>query len=136
MRKTLLSFAVGAVLAIAGNLVLAQSDTNAPPPPGSWHGPRNPAEQAEHLAKRLGLTSAQQAQVQTILTNQQTEMQALNQNQSITHQQWLAQMKSVHEATESKIEALLNDTQKQEYQQMREHMRHGPPPPDAPPPQD
>ena len=137
MRRILFSLALGGALAIAANLAHAQTDTAPPPPPGGrWHQPPDPAEQAAHLAKRLGLSTEQQTQVQAILTNQQTEMKALDQNQAITHQQWLAQTKSLHEATQSKIEGLLNDTQKQQFQQMMAHMHHGPPPSgmDGPPP--
>jgi hypothetical protein len=139
MRKLLCGIALGTFLALGMNLALAQSgDTTPPPPPpgGGHHGPMNPAAQAAHLAKRLNLSSEQQSQVQTILTSAQTEHQALEQNQTITHQQFITQSKALHQQTEAKIEALLNDTQKAEFTQMKEHMRGGPRPngEGAPPP--
>jgi Spy/CpxP family protein refolding chaperone len=141
MRKYLCGLALGAMLALTANLALAQTDTSAPPPPGGgWHrGPMNPTAMAAHLAKRLNLSAEQQSQVAALLTSAQTQHEALEQNQSITHQQFMAQTKALHEQTESKIEALLTDTQKQEYEQMKAQRRHGPPPPPdgeaAPPPQ-
>src|SRR5271168_3311260 len=131
MRKFLCGIALGSMLALTANFASAQtSDTAPPPPPGHWgHGPMDPAAQAAHMAKHLNLTSQQQSQVQTILTNQQAAFKALNENQTITHQQWLAQTKALHEQTKTQIEALLTDAQKQA---MTEHMHgdhEGPPPP-------
>jgi hypothetical protein len=139
MRKLLCGIALGAFLALTVNLALAQTADSTPPPPprGEWgHGPRgpmDPASQAAHMAKHLNLTAEQQTQVQTILTNQQAQMKALNENQTITHQQWLAQTKALHEQTHTQIGALLTDAQKAQLAQHRgpEAMgdRQGPPPP-------
>jgi len=121
--------ALGAILALTGNLALAQSGEAAPPPPpgGHWgHGPGDPANMAAHLAKRLSLSAEQQTQVQAILTNQEAERKSLETNQTITHQQFLAQTRTLHEETESKIEALLNDTQKQQFAEMKAHRGPGP----------
>ncbi len=129
MRKLLCGIALGALLALTANLASAQSsEAAAPPPPGGgWHhGPMNPAMQAAHLAKRLGLTSEQQTQVEALLTTADNEHKALEANTSITHQQFLAQSKALHEQTETKIEALLNDQQKAEFAQMKAR-RPGPP---------
>jgi protein CpxP len=139
MRKLLCGVALGAFLAITANLASAQSSetTPPPPPPGGWHhGPMNPAMQAAHLAKRLGLNSEQHTQVEAVLTSEQNEHKALEANTSITHQQFMTQSKALHEQTQTKIEALLTDTQKQEFAQMKAH-RPGPPPAegDAAPPQ-
>ncbi len=137
-RKTLCGLALGACLALAGNLVTAQSSDSAPPPPpgrGMGHGPMDPAAMAAHMAKRLSLSSEQESQVAALLTTQQAEHKSLEQNQTITHQQFMAQSKALHEQTESKIEALLNDTQKAQFEQMKSHMGHGPGPQgEVPPP--
>jgi hypothetical protein len=136
MRKLLGGIAMGAFLALAVNLATAQSADSAPPPPrGEWghgpHGPMDPAAQAAHMAKRLGLTAEQQTQVENILTNEQAQLKALNSNQTITHQQWLAQTKALHEQSRTQISALLTDTQKAQLAQHRGPMsdREGPPPP-------
>ena len=60
----------------------------------------DPAAQAAHMAKRLSLSREQQTQVQNILTNEQAQMKALNANETITHQQWLAQTKALHQQTQ------------------------------------
>jgi len=138
MRKLLCSIFLGTLLAVTVNLASAQTADSAPPPPrGDWgHGPRgpmDPAAMAEHMAKRLSLTSEQQSQVQSILTNEQAQMKALNENTTITHQQWLAQTKALHQQTHTQINGLLTDAQKAQLAQHRgpgalgDH--EGPPPP-------
>src|SRR5271155_867294 len=136
MRKLLCGIALGTALALTANFASAQTSDTAPPPPrGYWgHGPMDPAAQAAHMAKRLNLTTEQQTQVQTILTNQQAAFKALNENQTITHQQWLAQTKALHQQTRTQIGALLTDTQKAQMLQRRGGPevtgdREGPPPP-------
>ncbi len=139
MRKLLCGIVMGAFLALAVNLATAQTadSTPPPPPPGEWghgfHGGMDPAAQAAHMAKHLNLSAEQQTQVQSILTNQQAQMKALNENQTITHQQWLAQTKALHQQTHTQISALLTDAQKAQLAQHRgpgamgDH--EGPPPP-------
>jgi hypothetical protein len=139
MRKVLCGIVLGTFLALTVNLVSAQTADSAPPPPprGEWghgpHGPIDPAAQAAHMAKRLSLTSEQQTQVQNILTNEQAQMKALNTNETITHQQWLAQTKALRQQGRTQITALLTDSQKAELAQRRgpgamgDH--EGPPPP-------
>lgn len=96
----------------------------------------DPAAQAAHMAKRLSLSPQQQTQVQSILTGEQAQMKALNENQTITHQQWLVQTKALHQQTRTEIAGLLTDTQKAT---MAEHRgpgpmgdREGAPPPPPP----
>jgi hypothetical protein len=72
--------------------------------------------------------------VQNILTNEQAQMKALNTNQTITHQQWLAQTKALHQQSRTQISGLLTDTQKAQMMQRRGGPgamgdREGPPPP-------
>lgn len=125
MRKIFCSIALGAFMALAGNHIWAQTaDSAAPPPPDGWrHGPPDPATETARMAKRLSLTAEQQTQVQAILTNHQAQMKALNDSQTITHQQWITQSKALREQTRTQIEALLTDTQKQT---MAQHMHRGP----------
>jgi len=84
-----------------------------------------------------------------ILQDQQTQMEAMRNNTSLTQQQRHEQMRTLMQGTNQKLEAVMNDSQKQQYeqslQQRREHMQNhmgqgsGAPPPDAgappPPPQ-
>jgi protein CpxP len=140
MGKLLYGIALGAVLILTANMASAQAGDTAASPPSpeggmGRGGPMNPAAETAHLTKLLDLTSEQQTQVLTLLTAQQAERRTLEENQTITHQQFLTQTKTLHERTQAKIQTLLTDTQKEKFQQMLAHMHHGPPPADgeAPP---
>ena len=76
-----------------------------------------PDEQVARMTKRYNLSADQQAQIKPILANQQQQMQALRQDSSLSREDKMAKMKSIHEDSSSKIQALLNDSQKQKFAQ-------------------
>lgn len=126
MRKTLCTLALTGLLSL-GMTAFAQDQStpsNTPPP---MHGPRrqmmNPDKQLEHLTKTLDLTSDQQNQIKPILESQQQQMMQLHQDTSLSRDDKMAKAKSLHEDTTSKIEAVLNDQQKQKYEAMQQKMQ-------------
>ena len=88
----------------------------------------DPAKQAAHLGKQLGLSSDQVAQITPILADRQQQMENLRADASLSRRDRRAKAKSILQDSKSKIEALLNDTQKQQYEQMladrRAHRNH------------
>jgi protein CpxP len=108
---------------------------NGPPPDASaqqgggrmGRGPMNPDEQVARMTKRYNLTPDQQTQIKPILANQQQQMMALRQDSSMSRDDKMAKMKSIREDSSTKIQAVLNDTQKQQYaadqQKMQERMQ-------------
>src|SRR5580698_245690 len=99
-------------LGIAGSAAIAQ---DAPPPQqggGMGHRGMDPDAQLKHMTKALDLTSDQQAQIKPILESQHQQMQTLREDQSVPRADRMAKMKAMHEDSNSKIEAVLNDTQK------------------------
>ena len=131
MRKTLCTLALTGLLSLAGSAALAQDNTTATPPQqgqGQWgHGPRgmNPEAQLQHLTKHLDLTADQQAQIKPILESRDQQAKQLWQDQSLApagsaH----AKMKAIQEDSKAKIEAVLNDTQKQKYEAMQARCRN------------
>jgi periplasmic protein CpxP/Spy len=138
MRSTFMTIALGGMLAIgATSAVYAQDTTSQPQQPqaqqGQWgghgRGMMDPDRQLEHLTRQLNLTADQQSQIKPILVDRQQKMQALWQNQSLSREDRRTQMQAIHQDSESRITAVLNDQQKQKYQAMQEHMReHGPGP--------
>lgn len=133
-----------------GSMARAQ---DAPPPDGGGgrgmgrggHG-MDPAARLEHMTKRYKLSADQQTQLKPILADEQQQMQALRSDSSVSREDRFAKMKGIHEQSSAKIEAVLNDTQKAEFEKdqtrMQERMRHpsggegaggdGPPPPPPP----
>ena len=136
---------VAALLAVSCFAVRAQNDGPPPgdPPSGQMRG-RGPNidRQLQMLTERLSLTSDQQAQVKTILTDQRQKMEELRKSSSASDASGQAapprreQMEAIRNDTDSKITALLNDDQKTRYaamqQQRKERMERrggdGPPP--------
>lgn len=143
MRNQLCTFALTGLLTLGlgTGAVLAQ-DNSAPPQNEGWHGHRgggDPAAQLQHMTKALDLSADQQSQIKPILDARQQQMQQLWQDQSISREDRRAKMQSIQQDTSSKIEAVLNDTQKQKYEAMQErrmeHRHGGAPSQESAPPQ-
>jgi Spy/CpxP family protein refolding chaperone len=120
-------------LGMAGSVAIAQDQPGPPPQEGGGgHRGMDPDAQLKHMTKALDLTADQQAQIKPILDSQHQQMMALRDDQSLSREDRMAKMKSIHEDSHTKIEAVLNDTQKQKFEEMQEHMRNrgsgGPPP--------
>jgi hypothetical protein len=102
----------------------------------------DPDHQLRHMTKELDLSADQQAQIKPVLESRQEQMQQIRQDQSLSQQDRRQKMMDIQQDTSSKIEAALNDTQKQKYEAMQAKMRNrrmhrggmggdNPPPPDS-----
>jgi len=100
-----------------------------------------PDEQLARMTKHYNLSADQQTQIKPILANQQQQMMALRQDSSLSREDRMAKMKGIREDSSTKIQAILNDTQKKQYaedqQKMQERMqqREGGGPAGGPPAQ-
>jgi periplasmic protein CpxP/Spy len=133
MRNPVIAIALGGLLAIgASSAIYAQDNTGQAPQQtqeGPGHRGMDPARQLEHLTKALSLSSDQQTQIRPILQDRDQKMQALWQNQSISREDRHTQAEAIRQSSDTQIQAVLNDQQKQKYQemqqQMQEHRRGG-----------
>ena len=96
----------------------ANSAQAAPSRPGNQHRNFDPSQFAAHLGKRLGLSSDQVAQITPILTARQQQMQTLRADTSLSVQDRHTKAHAIMQDTNSKIEAVLTDPQKQQFEQM------------------
>ena len=152
MKKLLSSLiqsgALATGLVCCGTHVLAQEpgfppETSAPPPqPGpAWNhrGMMDPAQQLAEMTRRYNLSTDQQNQVKPILMDQQRRMRLLRLDSSLSHDERKAKMLSILSDFNSKIEAILNDDQKkqfeQDHQSMQQRGQGGGPGGGGPPPQ-
>jgi protein CpxP len=87
------------------------------------HKAPDPQRQAKHMAKKFGLTADQQAKIEPILADRDQQVQILRANTSLAPNDRKAQLRSVVKDSDSKIEAFLNDNQKQQYEQLKQN-RH------------
>jgi len=80
------------------------------------HAP--PAVQSQWLTRKLNLSQEQTAQIAPILTEQRQQMQALRADTSLGAQDRQAKAKAIRQDAKERIEALLNDSQKQQFEQI------------------
>jgi protein CpxP len=132
MQNKLCTLALAGLLMAAGGAAIAQENAAPVPQQGQGYGHRgmmSPEEQLNHLTKALSLSSDQQAQIKPILDNAHQQAMQLHQDQSLAQQDRFTKMQALHQDTNTKIEAVLNDTQKQKFEEMQakrqEHMRGG-----------
>jgi Spy/CpxP family protein refolding chaperone len=121
---------LGALL--SAGLVLAQAPTtnqapsaNAPQAAPAQQGHRNfdPNQQAAHMSKRLGLSDDQVAQIKPILADRFQQMQTLRADTSLSEQDRHAKFRALMQDSNTKIESVLNDTQKQQFEKMQAERR-------------
>jgi hypothetical protein len=104
----------------------------------------DPAQQLQGMTKRYNLSTDQQTQLKPVLESQQQQMQALRGDSSLSREDRMGKMQSIRADTKTRIEAILNDDQKKQFeadqQQMQERMQQrmqggGGPGGGGPPPQ-
>ncbi len=129
MKKLIGTFALSALLAVAGNAVAqdqpAASGSGSDNSAQHQHAQRqvDPQQQVEHMAKKLNLTADQKSQLLPILTARRDQMEGLRSDSSLSREDRHAKMQSIRTDSESKIRAVLTDNQKQTYDQMQQQMR-------------
>jgi hypothetical protein len=115
-------------LTLCSAAAFAQQDNAAPDPqqqgPGRMgRGAMNPDEQIARMTKRYNLSADQQTQIKPILANQQQQMMALRGDSSLSREDKMAKMKGIRDDSSTKIQAILNDSQKQQYAQDQQKMQ-------------
>jgi hypothetical protein len=134
MRNKLFNLALGGALALSISSAAIAQDSATPAPtqspeqgtaqgqPGRGPMRMDPDRQLEHMTRALGLSADQQNQIKPLLVERQQKMEALFQDQSAAGQNRHAKMQSIRQDAQSKIEAVLNDQQKQKFEAMQERM--------------
>jgi Spy/CpxP family protein refolding chaperone len=131
VKSSLLILALG-----VGSATFAQApdQTQQTAPPAMHHHQPNPAREARMLAKKLGLTADQTAQITPILADRQQRMQALMSNTSLDPKSMHQQRRAIRMDTQQKLNAVLTPAQQQQLAALRAAHRHaGKQPTSAPP---
>ena len=127
MRTFFSSVALGSLLAVglSGNALLAQ-DQSAPPAASApapaqrpAHVP-NPRHQVKKMAKALALTPDQVSKIEPILADRDQQVQGLRSDTTLAPNDRKAKMHGIRQDGDTRIEAILNDTQKQQYEQIKQ----------------
>ena len=89
------------------------------------HAP-NPDRMATHLQKKLNLSEDQVNQIKPVLQDRAQQLSALRSDTTLSQQDRRTKARDIIKDSNTKIEAVLNDTQKQQFEQMRQqrHAHH------------
>lgn len=134
MRRVTMAMALLGILALCAHPAVSAQYNDSQQGNGGqqqgWHGHghnrMDPDAELQRMTERLGLTASQQKQIRPILVDRQKQMQALFQDDSLSREDRRSQMMTLRQDSNSKIENLLTDEQKQNFEAMQErHGRHG-----------
>jgi periplasmic protein CpxP/Spy len=108
-----------AVPALAQSAAPDQSAPNAQQQ--QWHGrgDMDPAKHTEMLTKKLNLTPDQQTKVQEIFKSEQSQMESMHGDSSVSRDQRHAKMMEIHKASGDQVRALLDPTQQKKWDEMQ-----------------
>lgn len=133
-KHFLLACGLAGIVAFAGPAMLAQQPDNdqqaAPGAMGHEHGGRHfdPEKRTEMLSKQLKLSSDQKGKVLDILKTEQSQMQGLHSDSSMSQQDRRAKMMDIHKASNDQLRELLNPDQQKKFDEIQskhEHWQHG-----------
>ena len=123
LRNKFLSLAISAVLGIGVAVAPLAAQDAAQGNETHQRRQPDPKKQVERLSKRLNLSDDQKTQLLPILTDRQQQMQSIRQDTSLSQQDRREKVRSVMQDSNTKITALLNNDQKQKYEEMQKQMR-------------
>lgn len=86
---------------------------------GPGHGPMDPSKHAAMLGKRLNLSPDQQSKVEEIFKSEQSQMQSLHADSSVSQEDRHSKMMEIHKSSNDQIRALLNDDQQKKWDEMQ-----------------
>ncbi|OOG49859.1 hypothetical protein [Rhodanobacter sp. C01] len=122
LRLALLGFAISVACT---NAVTAQpfqnssASTDAATTKPSHQAP-DPQRQITRLSRKLQLTPAQAAKIEPILQSRQQQMQQLRADNTLAPRDRRTKMRSIMQDSDTQLQAVLSDSQKQQYQQMQQ----------------
>lgn len=96
-----------------------QQSAPAGGPPEHGHRQFDPARRTEMLTKQLKLTSDQQAKVLDILKSQQSQMESLRSDSSVSQEDRRLKMMEIHKASDDQIRGLLDPDQQKKWEAMQ-----------------
>jgi protein CpxP len=96
-----------------------QSAPNAQQQQWHGHGEMDPAKHTEMLTKKLNLTPDQQTKVQEIFKSEQSQMESMHGDSSMSRDQRHTKMMEVHKTSADQVRALLDPTQQKKWDEMQ-----------------
>ncbi len=125
MKKSLICALLTLALTCCGTALYAQQDTMSQgAPQASEHRMPSADQRLQRMTKMLNLTPDQQAKIKPILDNEQTQMQGLHQDSSLSRDDRMSKAQSIRQGSNTEIQQILTPDQQQKWTQMQQE-RHG-----------
>ncbi|WP_058185786.1 hypothetical protein [Terracidiphilus gabretensis] len=86
---------------------------------GGMHRDADPTKEAKRLGKELGLNKTQVTQILPILEDRANQMQTLRTDASVAPADRRTKAKGIMDDSRAKLEAVMTDQQKQQFEQMQ-----------------
>ncbi|HUO14223.1 MAG TPA: hypothetical protein VMX38_04485 [Verrucomicrobiae bacterium] len=135
LKRTLLGMVLLGLLGMIPFIAVGQDNGNAnandqqSAPSGPEHRGRHfdPQKRTEMLTKQLKLTSDQQPKVLEVLKSEQSQMESLRSDSSLSQDDRRSKMMDIHKTSNDQIRALLDPDQQKKWDEMQsrhEQWRH------------
>jgi len=100
---------------------VAQDNPPSQGPSEHWggHGRPDPAKRTEMLTKQLSLTSDQQPKVLDLMKSEQSQMEKVRSDSSLSQDDRRAKMTDIRKSTDDQVRALLNPDQQKKFDEMQ-----------------
>ncbi len=79
----------------------------------------DPAQRTEKLSRKLKLTADQQTKVQEIFKSEQSQMQSVHSDSTLSRDQRRSKMMDIHKTSTDQVRALLDATQQKKWDKMQ-----------------
>jgi protein CpxP len=129
LKRCLLTLTLCGLTVAASSATFSQDNSSNPPSAQAGeaehgHGHHfDPEKRTEMLTKHLKLTSDQQPKVLEILKSEQSQMQGLRADSSLSREDRRSKMMDIHKTSNDQIRALLDSNQQKKWDEMQS--RHG-----------
>lgn len=136
LKHSLIVLALAGLTSLGMASALAQDNAGNPPPPpsgqqageqnGQWHGHghMDPEKRTEMLTKQLKLTSDQQPKVVEALKSEQSQMESLHSDSSLSQDDRRSKMMEIRKSTNDQIRGLLTPDQQKKFDEMQTRHEH------------
>ena len=125
VKKLLLSAIMVAVLMTGGMLCAQMSQTPDQPNPGPRAVPQpSPEQRLQRMTQQLGLTEAQQQKIKPLLESESQQMQAVQQDASISQPDKWTKTKQIRQSTTDQVKPILTADQQKKFDEMQTQHPH------------
>jgi periplasmic protein CpxP/Spy len=127
LKKLFLACVMAALTCLMAGSALAQSNESESQAGGPEHGRRHmdPEKRTEMLTRELKLTSDQQPKVLDALKSEQSQMEKLHSDSSLSQDDRRAKMMDIRKASNDQIRGLLDADQQKKWDKMQSEHGQG-----------